>query len=172
MKRSSSYWKEDEEPKFPVAIVNVMVETLTALRPKTKLFTSLKAATDATDKIELEMIKTLQDKAPDLTGYLLKNDSPNNNNNNNSSRNPKLMAIAEEGDEDQEEDDKEMELEELEFDEDDIGVESVHSNSRSRSASQMGNLGEDNSQEETSQQYELSQDNDGSGEEEFDGVLF
>ena len=81
-KKSSSYWKADceedgaiaevdegktkkeaEDPplsRFPIAVENLVAETLTTLRPKMKLFKSLEEAEQAAEKVDKEMMKSLQ----------------------------------------------------------------------------------------------------------------
>jgi regulator of nonsense transcripts 2 len=71
------YWRKREHPiwaelenAFPVVIINVVSETLPALRPKLKLCASLDEANEAVDKIEKDVLASISEKAPDLAKTL------------------------------------------------------------------------------------------------------
>ena len=70
-----AYGPWSELNPFPIAISNLMHETIPALRPKLELFKSLEECEAATDKIEKEMLAAIEEKAPEFKKYIQKPDA-------------------------------------------------------------------------------------------------
>jgi len=142
---------------FPIAMINLVAETLVSLRPKIKMCKSLEQAEEAAKKIDAEMLKTLEEKAPSLAQYLRQDASAGN-----SESGAGLGAIAEEGEEDEvvnEEEDSELEEDDEDPDEEDMD-EGAKLSGPSRSASAMAGY---ESHDDLSQRDEFSQGTTGSG---------
>ncbi len=59
--KETSNKKRDELPsRFPIAVQNLVAETLSAIRPKLKLFKSLEEAEEAADRVDKEMLRSIQ----------------------------------------------------------------------------------------------------------------
>ncbi len=140
-------------------MANLFQETLIALRPKVKLYSTLEEAEEAAEKVEKEAAKILRDKAPDLATLLERSDKLQQQQQQQQSHTGLGAIVEEDEDEDEEEDDFEEELELVEDGGTGAGGASASQQSRSRSMSQREQHGDDDhSPGELSQRDEFSQD--------------